>query len=381
MSLLYDASARRSTRSATRTRRTRSRSSTTGPRSDRAARRRCSTPTARGDHGPAPVHDHADRARRLGPDLEPPRGTRRRSTRHGCGDVVRMHLRSPDVQLRPYPWQPKRNTFSSEGNDLGVPSRVFPQWLRCTGCDMLGLLSQFGYTNTHPFRTDLACFEHTKCTGRPSGEAQGGPPHRHSGPVPARLRGRAPGRVPVRPVGPPRQAVPEGGVPRPEDDRPDRRQGRVGDDPLRVLRAAAADERGPGPGGRGEAAQVPGPPPSPGRVRAGAAARDQADADRRVQPVVPRHPVDHRDAGVAGGEGQRPGRPDPGRARRPARKYAGDLGLSATPDGKVDVTGQSDDSLPARSPRPWRRRRRGGAGRALLTGTRSTSSSRNGGTC
>ena len=81
-------------------------------------------------------------------------------------DVVRLHLRSPDVQLRPHPWQPKRNSFSNEGNDLGVPSRVFPQWLRCTGCDMLGLLSQFGYTNTHPFRTDLACFEHTRCTGR-----------------------------------------------------------------------------------------------------------------------------------------------------------------------------------------------------------------------
>ncbi len=68
-------------------------------------------------------------------------------------DVVRMHLRSPDVQLRPHPWQPKRISFSSEGNDFGVPSRVFPQWLRCTGCDMLGLLSQFDYTNTHPFRT------------------------------------------------------------------------------------------------------------------------------------------------------------------------------------------------------------------------------------
>ena len=81
-------------------------------------------------------------------------------------NVVRLHLRSPDVQLRSHPWQPKRNSFSNEGNDLGVPSRVFPQWLRCTGCDMLGLLSQFGYTNTHPFRTDLACFEHTRCTGR-----------------------------------------------------------------------------------------------------------------------------------------------------------------------------------------------------------------------
>jgi hypothetical protein len=81
-------------------------------------------------------------------------------------EVVRMMLRSPDVQLRPHPWQPKKFSMSSEGNDLGVPARVFPQWLRCTGCDMLGMLSQFDYRNTHPFRTDLACFEHAKCTGR-----------------------------------------------------------------------------------------------------------------------------------------------------------------------------------------------------------------------
>ncbi|WP_405668305.1 DrmB family protein [Streptomyces sp. NBC_00055] len=81
-------------------------------------------------------------------------------------EVVRMLLRSPDVQLRPHPWQPKRLSLSTEGNDLGVPARVFPQWLRCTGCDTLGLISQFDYRNTHPFRTDLACFEHTKCTGR-----------------------------------------------------------------------------------------------------------------------------------------------------------------------------------------------------------------------
>ena len=69
-------------------------------------------------------------------------------------------------ELRPFPWQPKRNTLSNEGNDLGVPARVFPQWLRCTGCDLLGPLSRFAYTNTHPFRTDLACFEHASCPGR-----------------------------------------------------------------------------------------------------------------------------------------------------------------------------------------------------------------------
>ncbi|MFF4418061.1 DrmB family protein [Streptosporangium sp. NPDC001559] len=81
-------------------------------------------------------------------------------------EVVRMLLRSPNVQLRPFPWQPKKLSMSNEGNDLGVPARVFPQWLRCTGCDMLAPLSSFAYTNTHPYRTDLACFEHAKCTGR-----------------------------------------------------------------------------------------------------------------------------------------------------------------------------------------------------------------------
>jgi hypothetical protein len=81
-------------------------------------------------------------------------------------EVVRWYLRSPNVQLRPYPWQPKRLSFSTEGNDLGVPARVFPQWLRCTGCDMLGKVSQFDYANTHPYRTDLAEFAHAKCTGR-----------------------------------------------------------------------------------------------------------------------------------------------------------------------------------------------------------------------
>ena len=88
-------------------------------------------------------------------------------------NAVRIMLRSPDAELRPFPWQPKRSTFSGEGNDLGVPARVFPQWLRCTGCDMLGMLSQFSYSNTHPFRPDLACFEHAKCSGRAGARGRG----------------------------------------------------------------------------------------------------------------------------------------------------------------------------------------------------------------
>ncbi len=80
-------------------------------------------------------------------------------------NVVRLYLGPQVDALRPFPWQPKKG-FSNEGNDLGVPSRVFPQWLRCTGCDYLGPLPRFSYTNTHPFRPDLAQFTHKSCPGR-----------------------------------------------------------------------------------------------------------------------------------------------------------------------------------------------------------------------
>ena len=167
-------------------------------------------------------------------------------------EAVRTHMRSPFVQLRPFPWQPKRNAFSNEGVDLGVPARVFPQWLRCTGCDLLGLVSQFSYINTHPYRTDQARFEHAKCPGR-GGAGKAARPA-----VPARyLLACAMGHLdefPYDAVGAPGPQLREGRDPVPEDDRQDRGQGRVGDDPLRVLQTAAADERGPGPGGRREAA-------------------------------------------------------------------------------------------------------------------------------
>ena len=81
-------------------------------------------------------------------------------------NVVRLHL-GPQVDgLRPFPWQPKKGAMSKEGDDLGIPSRVFPQLFRCTGCDFLGPLPRFSYTNTHPFRPDLAQFTHKNCPGR-----------------------------------------------------------------------------------------------------------------------------------------------------------------------------------------------------------------------
>lgn len=81
-------------------------------------------------------------------------------------EVVRMMLGHQVKELRPFPWQPERGRYSREGSDLGVPARVFPQWLRCTGCDRLAPLSAFEYRNTHPFRPDEAVFEHVPCYGR-----------------------------------------------------------------------------------------------------------------------------------------------------------------------------------------------------------------------
>ena len=81
-------------------------------------------------------------------------------------DVVRLMLGHQVGELRPFPWQPRTSGLSREGTDLGVPARVFPQWMRCTGCDRLAPLSVFDYRNTHPFRTDEAVFEHVPCHGR-----------------------------------------------------------------------------------------------------------------------------------------------------------------------------------------------------------------------
>lgn len=81
-------------------------------------------------------------------------------------EVVRLHLGPQVDSLRPFPWQPSPRAFSTEGADLGIPARVFPQWFRCTGCNYLGPLTRFSYRNTHPFRTDLAQFSHKSCPGR-----------------------------------------------------------------------------------------------------------------------------------------------------------------------------------------------------------------------
>ena len=105
-------------------------------------------------------------------------------------ETVQLMLGHQVGELRRFPWQPPQPGARRDGDDLGVPARVFPQWMRCTGCDLLAPLSRFvnGYHNTHPFRPDQAVFEHIDCPGRPrrAGADQG----RKGAQGPARRRGR-----------------------------------------------------------------------------------------------------------------------------------------------------------------------------------------------
>ncbi len=99
-------------------------------------------------------------------------------------DAVRRELGPQVAELRPFPHQPDIGFDSDEGRDLGVPAMVFPQWMRCTGCDRLAPLSHFDYANTNPYRPDEARFEHVGCPGRKKGAKGGG--KRRSRVLPAR---------------------------------------------------------------------------------------------------------------------------------------------------------------------------------------------------
>lgn len=82
--------------------------------------------------------------------------------------VVQAHLGKTVHELRKPPWASAEIGQKDSATDLGIPGRVFPQWLRCTGCGLLGQVSDgasFEYRNTNPYRPDQAEFLHLKCTG------------------------------------------------------------------------------------------------------------------------------------------------------------------------------------------------------------------------
>lgn len=78
-------------------------------------------------------------------------------------------------ELRQPPWVPEKP--HEGGTPIGIPTRVFPQWLRCTGCDLLAPISEstkFEFVNTSKHRPDKAQFVHKSCRGRPKkGQKQG----------------------------------------------------------------------------------------------------------------------------------------------------------------------------------------------------------------
>jgi len=82
-------------------------------------------------------------------------------------DVVKSHLGQQVTELRKPPWAPAELGQQQAAVDLGIPSRVFPQWLRCTGCNEIARVSDptFTYINTNPYRPDQARFVHQKCPG------------------------------------------------------------------------------------------------------------------------------------------------------------------------------------------------------------------------
>lgn len=83
-------------------------------------------------------------------------------------ELVRSHLGSQVSQLRKPPWAPEeKGPGGDDAVDLGIPGRIFPQWLRCTGCGRLAPVSQelFAYENINRYRPDQAQFVHKKCKG------------------------------------------------------------------------------------------------------------------------------------------------------------------------------------------------------------------------
>jgi len=85
-------------------------------------------------------------------------------------EAVRRQLGQQVGELRQPPWLP--DDLGGDTTPIGIPTRVFPQWLRCTGCDLLAPVSAastFEFENTRKHRPDLARFVHKGCKGRHSG--------------------------------------------------------------------------------------------------------------------------------------------------------------------------------------------------------------------
>ena len=105
----------------------------------------------------------------------------------------------PQVRaLRHAPWDPGAN--DDPLTRTGVPVTPFPRWVRCPRCYRLGPLDppgQFELIHRWGRRPDLAKYVHAQCLRQASlrvASRRACVPAR----FPCRLRGRSPGRLPVR---------------------------------------------------------------------------------------------------------------------------------------------------------------------------------------
>ncbi|ATD70957.1 MULTISPECIES: DUF1998 domain-containing protein [Gordonia] len=83
-------------------------------------------------------------------------------------DLVRAYLGDQVDQLRKAPWAPEMpGGAGDDAVDLGIPARVFPQWLRCTGCNRVAPVNHqvFEFRNVLKYRPDQAQFVHENCKG------------------------------------------------------------------------------------------------------------------------------------------------------------------------------------------------------------------------
>jgi len=88
-------------------------------------------------------------------------------------NAVKGQLGPSVDELRRAPW-----VQDEPGQDLsmriGVPATLFPQWLRCTGCNLLSRAewNEFVYENTRKHRPDQAQYFHKDCRGKGGGAAK-----------------------------------------------------------------------------------------------------------------------------------------------------------------------------------------------------------------
>lgn len=88
-------------------------------------------------------------------------------------NAVKAQIGPSVDELRRPPWieEEKGQDLSSR---LGVPVTLFPQWLRCTGCNLLSRAewNEFNYENVRRHRPDQAQFFHKDCRGKGGGAAK-----------------------------------------------------------------------------------------------------------------------------------------------------------------------------------------------------------------